>query len=71
MLQALRSAEAAHPGWKLRIIDVEYESFIEHKRRGSRPIFPGAFLLHRMRRFLKGLFREEMTVNLFVYVLAK
>jgi SAM-dependent methyltransferase len=61
----LREAEAAWPGCRLRIVDLDVAAL------EARPRLPGEVLWLRAKRYARALFREETSVNLFVHVEAK
>ncbi|MDC0743605.1 class I SAM-dependent methyltransferase [Polyangium mundeleinium] len=66
VVRILRALEARRPGLRLRIVDLDQEAFASKRQR-----LPGEFSWWKAKRYARGLFREETSVNLFVYVEAK
>lgn len=60
LVRLVREAEAARPGCRLRVVDLE--------RAGSRT---AGYLVWKGRRYARALFREETDINLFVHVESK
>lgn len=71
LTRILEDVQAANPTWKLGVVDLERAAFRESRRSRLVPELPAEFPLAKLRRYARSLFRQEMDINLFVYVLAK
>lgn len=71
ILKMLREIESNNQSTRLQIINADRRRFREALRKRSIPAFPGAFFLWRAREYALKLFRAEINVNIFVYVLEK
>lgn len=66
VIRILREVETNLLGCKLRIVDLDQEKFMSGKKR-----IPGELAWWKTKRYVSSLFRQETTINLFVYVDAK
>jgi SAM-dependent methyltransferase len=71
LFHLLKEAQVIHPNWNLRIVDIDRDAFIAHKKANARAVLPGAYRVAAARRYARSIFRQETNINLFVYVLAK
>lgn len=58
-------------GWKTRMVDLHAHEFEVALKRRSIPNLPGLYVVARLRRALRRLFRTGETLNLLVYVVEK
>lgn len=56
---------------RLLVIDGERVAFENELRRRNFPLLPGAFFTWKLLRYFRDLFRQKMSVNLFVRIVAK
>jgi ubiquinone/menaquinone biosynthesis C-methylase UbiE len=67
----LTDIEREQNGLRLIVFDGERIGFENELRRRRLPLFPSAFFIWKLARFIGHMFRKKMSVNVFVRVVAK